>query len=200
VEPEQAELVLGLPRERILPGDGWRGVLEVELGPFLRVIEVHGAHRPRAEAEVDETWKQVIPYLAMRDRDRLFLMRRTSSGADARLHGRWSIGIGGHLHPHDADPVAGLLREWREEIEADWLPDPRPLGLLNDDSTPVGRVHLGLVYVAEAEGRPVAIRETHKLSGTFATPAEVSAVYEHLETWSQLLFDHLEGTGFSSVG
>jgi predicted NUDIX family phosphoesterase len=101
--------------------------------------------------------------------------------------------VGGHVHPADTDPVAGLLREWREELEADWLPQPQPVGSLNDDSTPVGRVHFGLVFVAEANGRAVRVRETDKLSGAFVEPAEVRAVYDRLETWSQLLFDHLDG-------
>jgi predicted NUDIX family phosphoesterase len=186
------ELVLGLQRTLVIPGQGWRGIREADLGPYLALVAAQGSHRPREEAEVDETWKQVIPYLLLRDRGRIFLMRRTRAGADARLHDRWSIGVGGHVHPADADPMAGLQREWREELEADWSPEPTALGLLNDDSTPVGRVHLGFVYEAEADGRAVAIRETEKLSGAFAPPEEVRRVYDHLETWSQLLFDHLE--------
>jgi predicted NUDIX family phosphoesterase len=182
-----------------MPGEGWHGVLEADLAPYLAIVAAHGEYRPRHEAEVDETWKQVIPYLVLRDRGRLFLMRRTRAGADARLHERWSLGVGGHVHPDDADPVAGLLREWREELDADWLPEPTPVGLLNDDSTPVGRVHLGLVFVAEANGREVTIRETDKLSGSFVDPAEVLRVYERLETWSQLLYDHLEGRPIASV-
>jgi predicted NUDIX family phosphoesterase len=119
-------------------------------------------------------------------------MRRTRAGGDARLHERWSIGVGGHLGPADASVEAGLLREFHEELLADWQPSVRPLGLLNDDRTPVGRVHLGIVFEADAAGRAVAVRETHKLSGAFATATEVAAGYEQLETWSQLLFDHLQ--------
>lgn len=185
------EVIVGLPRALVVVDPGWRGLRPDSLASVIDLVATHGSARPRPEAEVDETWKQVIPYLLLRDGDRIFLMRRTKSGADARLHERWSIGVGGHLHPGDRDPVAGLLREWGEEIEADWLPEPRPLGLLNDDSTPVGRVHLGLVYEADARGRAASIRETDKLSGRFATFEEVRAVYAGLETWSQLVFDHL---------
>jgi predicted NUDIX family phosphoesterase len=189
------ELVLGLPRELVVPNEGWHGVIATDLERWLALVARYGSHRPRAEAESDETWKQVIPYLLLRDGDRIFLMRRTRAGGDARLHERWTIGVGGHVHPDDADPVAGLLREWREELDAEWLPEPVPLGLLNDDTTPVGRVHLGLVYQAEAHGRSVAIRETDKLSGSFVERGDVLAVHERLETWSQLLFDHLHGQG-----
>jgi predicted NUDIX family phosphoesterase len=193
------ELVLVVPRDGLLRlvGDDrlWDGVRVGSVDALLDLIAATRRFRPRADAEQDESTKQVIPYLALFDRGAIFLMRRTRAGADARLHERWSIGVGGHLHPDDVDPVSGLLREWREELHADWLPDPRPLGLLNDDSTPVGRVHLGLVYEAEADGRAVAIRETDKLEGAFADASEVRRVYHRLESWSQLLFDHLERSG-----
>ena len=97
-------------------------------------------------------------------------MRRTRAGGDARLHDRWSIGVGGHLNPGDADLFGGLRREWREELVADFEPAFEPLALLNDDTTDVGAVHLGIVFVADAAGRPVAVRETDKLEGRFAEP------------------------------
>jgi predicted NUDIX family phosphoesterase len=122
-------------------------------------------------------------------------MRRTRAGGDARLHDRWSIGVGGHLNPGDGDLAGGLRREWAEEIDAGFVPDFELVGLLNDDETDVGSVHLGAVYVADAMGRAVAIRETEKLTGSFATAPEVRAVYDALESWSALAFDHLEAVG-----
>jgi predicted NUDIX family phosphoesterase len=82
--------------------------------------------------------------------------------------------------------MAGLRREWDEELEADWEPDFRLVGLLNDDSNPVGAVHLGIVFTVEADGRPVAVREREKLVGEFVEPAAVVDAWERLETWSQL--------------
>jgi predicted NUDIX family phosphoesterase len=120
-------------------------------------------------------------------------MQRTTGGGDARLHGRFSIGVGGHLNPGDGGLLGGLEREWGEELVADFVPDFRLVGLLNDDTTEVGAVHLGAVYVAEAAGRPVAIRETDKLIGAFAEPDAVAAVADRLETWSRLVFDFLVG-------
>jgi predicted NUDIX family phosphoesterase len=188
------ELVLGLPRTRLLGGEAWTGVRAVDVSATLALIASEGSYRPRPEAEEDQAWKQVIPYLLLRDGARIFLMRRTRAGGDARLHERWSIGVGGHLGPQDGGVEAGLLREFHEELVADWQPQVRPVGLLNDDRTPVGRVHLGIVYETDAAGRAVSVRETDKLSGVFATPGEVAAGYDHLETWSQLLFEHLQHT------
>ncbi len=102
--------------------------------------------------EADPDFKQIIPYLVLRDGEAYFLMRRTRAGGDVRLHDRWSIGVGGHLNPGDEDLDGGLRREWSEELVADFVPDFRFIGLLNDDTTPVGEVHLGAVFVADAAG------------------------------------------------
>jgi predicted NUDIX family phosphoesterase len=187
------ELVLVVPREALVPGDGWTGVLRTDLARALATVEHEGHFVRRADAEADPTHKQVIPYLVLRDGERWFLMRRTRGGGDARLHDLGSIGVGGHLNPGDGDVAGGLRREWREELDADFVPEFTPVGLLNDDTTEVGSVHVGFVYTADAAGRPVAIRETDKLSGGFATSDEVEALRGSLETWSQLAFDALTG-------
>ena len=188
------ELVLGLPRKRLPSALGWRGVRGMDLSPLLRAAAMHGEFRPRSEAETDSSWKQLIPYLLLRDGERIFLMRRTKAGGDERLHDRYTIGIGGHVNPEDADVLGGLRREWAEEIEADFEPDFQPVGLLNDDENEVGAVHLGLVYAADAGGRPVEIREKHKLEGAFASVDDVADVQDRLETWSALLFEFLRSS------
>jgi predicted NUDIX family phosphoesterase len=188
------EHVLGLPRDVIPGGLDWRGVAAREFDPYLAALAQHGTFRPRPDAETDPSWKQVIPYVLLRDGDRVFLMRRTRAGGDERLHDRYSIGVGGHVNPDDVDVHGGLKREWHEEIEADFTPEFVPIGVLNDDDNAVGAVHLGLVFAADAEGRPVAIREREKLEGSFATWHEVRAVADRLETWSALLFEFLSET------
>ena len=176
---------------------GWLGVRSSgfdrldRLDGFEALVARHGQFRPRADVEPDRTWKQVIPYLVLRDGGRYFLMRRTRAGGDARLHDRWSIGVGGHLNPGDGDLAGGLRREWHEELVADFEPEFELVGLLNDDTTDVGSVHLGAVYVADARGRPVEIRETDKLTGGFAEARAVAAVVDRMESWSALVFEHL---------
>jgi predicted NUDIX family phosphoesterase len=187
-----AELVYVVPRDAVFGSGAWHGVRTADTDSFLSLVDAHGRFEPRAAMEADPSFKQIIPYLVLRDDERYFLMRRTRAGADARLHDAWSIGVGGHINPGDVDLAGGLLREWSEELVADFVPAFRLVGLLNDDTTDVGRVHLGAVYIAEAAGRPVAIRETDKLSGGFATAAAVAAVADRLETWSRLAFEFVE--------
>jgi predicted NUDIX family phosphoesterase len=187
--PEQ---VLVVPRAALPDAAGWHGLRTAGLDGFEALVAREGRFEPRDAMERDPSHKQVIPYLILRDAERYFLMRRTTAGGDARLHDRYSIGVGGHLNPGDGDLAGGLRREWAEEVIADFEPDFRLVALLNDDTTDVGSVHLGAVYVADAAGRPVAIRETDKLEGGFSTPADVAAVADRLETWSRLVYEALE--------
>ncbi len=185
------ERVYVVPRAVVVDAAGWYGIRTDGLETFVAALERAGRFEPRDAMERDPSHKQVIPYLVLRDRSRYFLMQRTAAGADARLHHRYSIGVGGHLNPGDGGLLGGLRREWDEELIADFVPDFRLVGLLNDDTTEVGAVHLGAVYLADAAGRPVAIRETDKLSGGFVEPGDVAAVIDRLETWSRLTFEFL---------
>jgi predicted NUDIX family phosphoesterase len=185
------EQVLVVPRAALVPGAGWLGVQRGDLADALGIVARDGFFVRRVDAESDPSLKQVIPYLVLRDGERWFLMRRTRAGGDARLHDRWSIGVGGHLNPGDGDVAGGLAREWAEELDADFEPAYAPVGLLNDDTTAVGAVHVGFVYVADAGGRPVAIRETEKLEGSFVPTSSVASARDDLETWSRLAFEAL---------
>ena len=184
------ELVYAVPRDVLFGGVApWLGVKRDGLEGVLERAGRNGTFVPRETAEVDRSLKQIIPYLVLRDGDRIFLMKRTRAGGDARLHDHYTIGVGGHLNPGDGDILGGLAREWREELEADFMPRFEYAGLLNDDTVDVGLHHLGVVYLADAAGRPVRVRETDKLSGSFEEVEAVLAVYDRMETWSQLALD-----------
>ena len=183
------ERVLVLPRESVPGGCDFGGIrLADDLADLRGAVQLHGRYLDRPVAEENPDFKQLIPYVVVRDGASVFLMERTDAGGDSRLHGKASIGVGGHLNPVDrgADPLlAGLRREWSEELVADWEPEFRLVGLLNDDSNPVGAVHLGVVFTVDAAGRPVEVRERDKLRGRFVPVADVFVAVDRLETWSQ---------------
>jgi predicted NUDIX family phosphoesterase len=195
------ELVLVVPTREVVArlggGSPWLGIRPAGADDLAALVRSSGRYLPRPAMEADPSWKQVIPYPVLRDGSDWFLMRRTTAGGDPRLHDRYSIGVGGHVNPADGgldgDLTRALEREWHEELVVDFVPPFRFVGLLNDDSTPVGQVHVGLVFEGDAAGRPVAIRETEKLSGSFVATAEVAAVADRLETWSRIAFEWLEG-------
>ena len=191
------ERVLVLPRADVPGGCDFHGVRAAQRGLLAKLratVAAHGSYLDRPVAEDDPTHKQLIPYVVVHDAERVFLMHRTDAGGDPRLHGKASIGVGGHLNPVDEGDdalMSGLRREWLEELEADWEPEFELIGLLNDDSNPVGAVHLGVVFSVQANGRPVDVREHDKLVGGFAGTDELAASWPRLETWSQLVADAL---------
>ena len=193
------ERVFVVPRVAVPGGCDWYGLRTEGLEAFVSAVEHAGSYAPRAAMERDASFKQIIPYLVLRDGPRWFLMQRTAAGGDERLHHRYSIGVGGHLNPGDGGLLGGLRREWAEELEAGFVPEFELVALLNDDTTDVGSVHLGAVFIADAAGRPVAIRETDKLTGSFVEPAAVAAVADRLETWSRLTFGFLADDAVHAV-
>jgi predicted NUDIX family phosphoesterase len=189
------ELVLVVPRDRALPNGSWYGLRRDVPHAEVARLEASAEARPRAAVEPDPSLKQLIPYLVLRDGGAWFLMRRTRAGGDARLHDRYSIGVGGHVNPADGGVAGALAREWAEEVIADAIPAVRFVGLLNDDTTEVGAVHLGVVYAADVAGMAVAVREVDKLCARWASDADVAAVRDELETWSAIVFEALAEVG-----
>ena len=168
---------------------------------FSTISREHGFFVERRRAEVTPEWKQPIPYVAVCCEDKIFAMTRLTGG-EARLHGKRSIGVGGHINPCDGESqgVDGLLadacrRELEEELvlpaDAQQL---EPLGLLNDDTTEVGAVHVGVVYrlvLTPAQAAELRIRETESLAGEFLPYSELLSLAEQedapFESWSTLL-------------
>jgi predicted NUDIX family phosphoesterase len=151
------EEVLVVPREHLFPAGAFHGFSGEGVERYLSTISAHAYFAPRDRVERDPSLKQIIPYVVLRYRDRVFLVRRTRAGSEERLREKFSIGIGGHINPEDvgdaADPVdAGMQRELTEEVvvPAGW--QARAVGVLNDDQEAVGRVHFGLVYTFCATG------------------------------------------------
>ncbi|MDH4334882.1 MAG: phosphoesterase [Chloroflexota bacterium] len=191
------ERVLVIPREQVPGGCDFTGIRLVDLAALdeLRsAVRDHGRFMNRPLAEQSPAFKQLIPYVVVRDGAQTFLMERTAAGGDPRLHRKASVGVGGHINPVDDgdDPLtAGLRREWAEELDADWEPAFRLVGLLNDDSNPVGSVHLGIVFTVEADGRRIGVREHDKLTARMVDTDELRAARDRMETWSRLVVDQL---------
>jgi predicted NUDIX family phosphoesterase len=155
---------------------------------------------PRSAAENDPSLKQIIPYALISGEGKILRYKRGKASGEKRLVAKASIGIGGHMNDQDeglfaldrAAYLAGVQREIDEEIQ---IPTPRShqiVGMINDDSTEVGRVHLGVVHVVRLPVAEAAKRESAITEVGFYTPAELQAERESLERWSQICLDHLE--------
>ncbi len=155
----------------------------------------NGSYRPRAEMEPDTNFKQLIPYVVFQHRDSegtrwLFHYTRGRGQGEKRLHQKRSIGVGGHISiddsQRDAPPYEeGMRRELAEEVEIGAPYRERCIGLINDDETDVGRVHLGVVHLFELEAPAVRSRETDLADAGFAPLETLLADRASFETWSQ---------------
>jgi predicted NUDIX family phosphoesterase len=194
-----AEDVLCVPRTTIFPDGAWHGLVTVGLERVLRTIRATSEYRPRHTVEDDPSMQQIIPYCVVHHpHDGTYLLtRRLRRSSETRLHHLYSLGVGGHVNPGDGaggDPVVGgLQREWAEEVVCGSPATARLVAMLNDDSSPVSRVHLGLVFLVEPSAGTTSVREVEKLEGeSLALPA-MRRHYLSMESWSQLVFDDLVG-------
>ena len=157
---------------------------------------------PRAQAENDPAHKQIIPYAIIAHGDTVLHYVRGKKAGEQRLVAKGSIGIGGHMNQEDeslfnfavdeAAYRAGVEREVNEEIRIETVFEDRTVALLNDDTTEVGRVHLGIVHLFRLAEPKVAKREAMITNMAFLKKEELLARRDSLETWSQLCVDSLD--------
>ncbi|NOY42915.1 MAG: phosphoesterase [Planctomycetes bacterium] len=163
------------------------------------------SYRPRSEMEQDPSYKQLIPYVLFRYTDangvaRLFQYTRGGGQGEARLHAKRSVGIGGHISTVDAAAGTtrdvyreGLLRELDEEVVIETPHTEKLVGLINDDETPVGEVHLGVVHLFDVERPNVHPREEEILRAGFLPIDELLQQLDEFESWSQIAVKALFG-------
>ena len=194
------EFVWVVPRQILFPEATPHGLIALEPQEledrFLAPAREHGFFIERRYAESHPEYKQPIPYVAVCKGDSVLCLTRLSTQGEQRLHGKRSIGVGGHINPCDLDDgdlfASACSRELHEELILPEIELPlTPVGLLNDDTTAVGAVHVGLVYRLDASKLEVAIRETSAMAGDFESLAslrDLAATAESpFETWSTLL-------------
>ena len=150
--------------------------------------------RPRREVEDDPGFKQLIPYVIFRAGDLVFTYARGKGGTEARLHALRSVGVGGHVAEEDAEGQthraaydAALRRELAEEVALGSPGRLTTVGLINDDSNPVGVVHLGVVHLYDLDRPAVTSREDALADPAFWSVADLIEQTHRFETWSQIV-------------
>ena len=167
----------------------------------------HVSFRPRDAVEEDPGFKQLIPYVIFRYRDEsgaetVFQYTRGRGQGEGRLHSKKSVGIGGHVSDSDVSDAdaptngvfeEGMRRELDEEVEIDTPYRSSCVGMINDDETPVGSVHLGMVYLFDVERPAVKPRESEIIECGFRPVDEILADLDGFETWSQICMKAIFG-------
>ena len=176
--------------------------LNFEPEKYLKAILSRGSNFfiPRSDAESNPAYKQIIPYALVAFENTILHYVRGKKAGEQRLIAKGSIGIGGHMNETDESLFAmdeqayraGVEREVNEEIKIDTPFEDQIVALLNDDSTEVGRVHLGIVHIFKLKEPKVQKREAMITGLTFLTKEELLARRETMETWSQICVDSLD--------
>ncbi|TKJ44368.1 hypothetical protein CEE36_01095 [candidate division TA06 bacterium B3_TA06] len=193
------ERVLCFPRSLLNELGGFQGFRSDD-GTLLEQILASGKARfiERAKAEEDPSFKQLIPYVVMVWSDKILFYVRGKKTEEGRLRSLGSVGIGGHISVTDHSLferdirevfAAGLGREVAEEVDVQTEFAERVAGLINDDSNPVGRVHLGILVIWKLAKPKVVKKERSITSLEFLTLEELRKRRETLETWSQIVID-----------
>jgi predicted NUDIX family phosphoesterase len=177
-----------------------------QFAEFNEIVIKRGFFIERSHAENDPYFKQIIPYAVLIRDDCVFQYQRKDKGGEARLYGKKSIGVGGHINPVDISAcgdylgklagrellcMSAAMRELREELVIPKSFKSQIIGIINDDSNKVGSVHIGLVVsVRLADGGHADVRETDYMEGCFTKWDEID---EHeLESWSRALIAHMQ--------
>jgi len=174
-----------------------QGLIKENSEVLKRIVE-KGLFRKRSESEEDPSFKQIIPYAIISNRDSYYLFRRTSGQREKRLHNKFTLGAGGHMNPggpmesKEHYLIDELKRELNEEVKllnGCLIEDIEFIGFINDDTIAVGRAHIGLLYNIRVSNKELYINETDKMTAEWIEKSALAEFYEGMETWSKIVFD-----------
>lgn len=157
---------------------------------------------PRSALEEAEEFRQIIPYIMLQYGSEFIRYTRTPAGGETRLHNRVSIGLGGHVDLADlkiSDGVIDLVRTLENASDRELLEElgdvetvsKEWVGLLIDNESAVGRVHIGMIGLWRLRGIPTGLTESAIGDVSLKSPVQLKAEADHLETWSAMLLPWL---------
>jgi predicted NUDIX family phosphoesterase len=188
------EKVLAVPRDviREVLKQGFFSADETDL---MGLIGESFVFLDRAAAEQDPSHKQIIPYIVVSRADRFLVYRRTNKQGENRLHNKFSLGFGGHINDLDRQGsrptnliLTAMVRELNEEIFLPGLQRLGIIGFINDETNPVGQVHLGVAFLVELANDRFSVNEPEMIEAQWREAGEIEKVFPQLESWSQILW------------
>jgi predicted NUDIX family phosphoesterase len=172
--------------------------LSLEVEKYLPVLtsQAQMEYLNRSEADQDRRYKQLIPYVLLIRNDKILRYRRGKGGQETRLHGLYSVGIGGHISEEDHGLFSsvyqeGMRRELMEEVAIDAGQEPA-VAVINDDSTEVGYVHFGVVHVVGVPDESVASRRSGIVGPEFMPIVDAMKDPSGYESWSRFCLEHID--------
>ena len=193
------ELVFAFPTDELwkLVTYNKKGLIKGNTEVLKKIVQ-NGQFLGRSELEEDPSYKQIIPYAVISNKDSFYLFRRSSGQTEKRLQNLFSLGVGGHMNPNDSMEskeqylIDELKRELYEEVKllnGCLIENIEFIGFINDDTIPVGMFHIGLLYNIQVSNREVYINETDKMTAEWVDKSSLAEFYEEMETWTKITFD-----------
>ncbi len=174
--------------------------ISLEVEKYLPVVTANAnvLYRNRSEAEQDKRYKQLIPYALMMCNNKILRYRRGKGGQETRLHGLYSVGVGGHISEEDHGLFSrgpgyhdAMRRELKEEVAMEVV-EEAPVAVINDDSTEVGWVHFGVVHIAQVADEKIANRCNGIVGPEFIPISEAMKNPGNYESWSRFCLENLD--------
>ncbi|GAG69663.1 unnamed protein product [marine sediment metagenome] len=192
MEKEYIEKILVVPREKLFENIFFEGFEREKITYYLERVRKYSIFIKRFVVENDPNYKQIIPYLVIKFKNKYLLFKRFPVGLEKRLFYKYSIGIGGHINEKDFNKNkdlinSGLEREFNEELIYNGKLNYKIVGLINDDFDEVGKVHFGIVYLIEIKTPDIKIRENSKMEGKLVNKKELIRYENKMERWSQII-------------
>lgn len=188
------EKVLVVPAEVIFKEGKWQGLKKDNLEHYLDLIRKNYQFKRRGNVETDASWQQIIPYMVFSYKDKFFIYKYLGGAGEKRLHDTYQIGVAGHINQIDVNGgdvlQEGMMREWNEEVDyrGNFL-EKKLVGILNDESGDVEKVHLGLVYSFVGDSPDITVKETDKMQGEMV---QLQDVQNHIKNtkgaWIQVVY------------
>lgn len=162
---------------------------------FINDIVGNLFFKERSLVETDQSLKQIIPYNVFVNDGNVFVMQRLSAQSEKRLHNKYSVGIGGHINTEDSGDVVetGRKREFDEEVDYQKPYKVKLAGFINEETSDVGKVHFGVVYMVEGSDSSIQVKEKDKMTGSMVPIGDLSKYYDGMEQWSKSVVDYLRG-------
>lgn len=191
---KQDEKVLVVARNIIFKDGVWQGIKTDNLNYYLNLIKTNYQFKKRGEVEGDPSWQQIIPYILFSYKDKYFLYKYLEKAGEQRLIKDYMLGVGGHINPIDIKNgkdilEIGTMREWNEEVDYKGnILSKKIVGILNDDTRPVEKVHLGLIYHFIGDSPKISVKEKDTMRGELIGLRDLENYMKNSQGWAPIVY------------
>ncbi len=187
---KEDEKILVVPRNIFFQKGGWQGIKKDNLDYYLELIKNNSFFKRRGDVEKDPSYLQIIPYIIFSFQNKFFLYKYIKEAGEKRLIDSYQLAVGGHIDLADGkDLELAAQREWEEEVDFKGkIIDKKLVGILNDDTEMVEKVHLGMIYHFMGDSDNIKVKETDKLKGEMVKKDNISGYLRDTDIWASIIW------------